>query len=207
MINLLPTEAKEEARYGRRNRKLAFASGAICLMIVALGALTLFGQYYLSQSKNQYNASGLVVIQRIKDQNLEQSQKGLEALAVNFKIASQLLGKQILFSKLFPKLAEIIPKGAYVRQLSIDEKSTYLQFEIGAPTRELANQGYINVADPKNGLFEKADLLDISCSDPSATTSTIDQATACTATVKALFRNDSPFLLLNYLKSQAEVKK
>ncbi len=203
MINLLPPEAKEDALYGRRNYKLVFIGGGILLIMFALGALTLFGQFYLSQSKAQYTKSGIVVEQRIKDQKLEDSQKNLETLAANFKTASQLLSKQILFSKLFPKLAEIIPKGAYVRQISIDDKSTYLQFEIAAPSRSVANQGYINVSDPKNGLFEKADLLDITCSDKAPT----DGSAPCKATVKALFRSDSPFLLLNYLKTQATVKQ
>lgn len=206
MINLLPPEAKEEALYGRRNRKLLFMSGGICVMILALAVLTVFGQFYLSSSKTQYAKSGQIVEKRIKEQKLEDSQKSLEALASNFKTASQLLGKQILFSKLFPKLAEIIPKGASVRQLSLDDKTTYLQFEISAPSRELANQGYINVADPKNGLFEKADLLDISCSEIAASGTTA-LTTDCKATVKALFRSDSPFLLLNYLKAQAAATK
>jgi hypothetical protein len=207
MINLLPPDSKEDALYGRRNYKLAFIAGGIVTIMLALGALTIFGQFYLSQSKAQYNKSGLVVEQRIKDQKLEESQKGLEVLAANFKIASQLLGKQILFSKLFPKLAEIIPNGAYVRQISIDDKSTYLQFEIAAPTRSLANQGYINVSDSSNGLFEKADLLDISCNDASAKNSSSDNGLPCKATVKALFKSNSQFLLLNYLNSQIPVKQ
>jgi hypothetical protein len=207
MINLLPPDAKEEALYGRRNRKLVFIAGSICIMIVALGALTLFGQYYLSRSEKQYKNSGLIVEQRIKDQKLEESQKSLEVLAANFKTASQLLGKQILFSKLFPKLAEITPVGAYVRQVSIDDNDTYLQFEISAPTRELANQGYINVSDSKNGLFEKADLLEITCTDVSENKNSDTSTLPCKATVKALFRSDSPFLLLNYLKAQLAVKK
>lgn len=207
MINLLPPDAKDDALYGRRNRKLVFTAAGICAMILALGALTLFGQFYLSRSEKQFKSSGQVVEQRIKDQKLEDSQKSLEALAANFKIASQLLGKQILFSKLFPKLAEITPTGAFVRQVSIDDNDTYLQFEISAPTRELANQGYINVSDSKNGLFEKADLLDISCADSSEKSSSGDTTLPCKATVKALFRSDSPFLLLNYLKAQAAAKK
>jgi hypothetical protein len=207
MINLLPPDAKEDALYGRRNHRLAFIAGGIVTIMFALAALTVFGQFYLSQSKSQYNKSGQVVEQRIQDQKLEDSQKGLELLAANFKIASQLLGKQILFSKLFPKLAEIIPKGAYVRQISIDDKSTYLQFEIAAPTRALANQGYINVSDSSNGLFEKADLLDISCNEASAKNSGADNGLPCKATVKALFKSNSQFLLLNYLKAQSAVKK
>ncbi len=207
MINLLPPEAKQEAHYGRRNRKLVFIAGGICTMIVALGAITLFGQFYLSRSETQTKKSSRIVEQRIKDQNLEASQKSLETLDANFKTASQLLAKQILFSKIFPKLAEIIPKDASVRQLSISDSSTYLQFEIVAPTRAIANQGYINVSDPKNGLFEKADLLDISCTDATEKTTTDSASALCKVTVKALFRSDSPFLLLNYLKTQAGVKK
>jgi hypothetical protein len=90
--------------------------------------------------------------------------------------------------------------------VSIDDKTTYLQFEIAAPNRSLANQGYINVSDSKNGLFEKADLLDISCNEATDKNASSNTTLPCKATVKALFRSDSPFLLLNYLKTQATVK-
>ena len=205
MINLLPPDAKEEALYGRRNRKLVFVAGCIGVLFIALGALTIFGQYYLSQSENQYKKSGQVVEARIADQSLAQSQKDLETLAGNFKTASQLLGKQVLFSKLFPKLGETIPSGAAVKQISIGNNDTYVEFEIRSINKAVANQSYINVSDKNNGLFEKADLLEIVCADAKATKS--EDGYSCSTRIKALYRSDSPFLLLNYLKSQEATKQ
>lgn len=208
MINLLPPEAKEEALYGRRNRRLVFVAVGIFGVMFAMAALTVFGQFYLSRSEKQYINSGQVVEQRIKDQKLEDSQKGLETLSSNFKTASQILSKQILFSRLLPKFAEIIPKGAYVKQISIDDNDTFLQFDIAAQSREVANQAYINVSDPKNGLFDKADLLEIACTEAGLKNQTqTENAPPCRATVKALFKSTSPYLLLNYLKTQEATKQ
>lgn len=206
MINLLPPDAKEETLYGRRNRKLVFVAGCIGVLIVALGSLTIFGQYYLSRSEQQYIKSGQVVEARITDQKLEQSQKDLEALAANFKTASSLLGKQVLFSKLFPKLGEIIPSGAVVKQISIGNSDTSVEFEIRSLNKTIANQSFINVSDKANGLFEKADLLEISCATTTANQSESNDGFNCSTRIKALYRSDSPFLLLNYLKTEAAKK-
>ena len=98
MINLLPPEAKEEALYGRKNRRLVFIAGGIFAVAIAMAALTVFGQFYLSRSERQYVRSGEIVEQRIKEQKLEDSQKGLETLSANFKTASQILSKSCFLS-------------------------------------------------------------------------------------------------------------
>ncbi len=210
MINLLPDTVKEEIAYGRKNRKLLQAIIALIIVIIALGAVTVFGQIYIAKAENNYQKTAEISKARIKDQNLEQTQKKLETLSSNFKTVVQILGKQVLFSGLFEKVGSTIPEGAILTGLTLTNNDTALDLTIAATTREAANQAYINVSDPKNELFDKADLIGISCIQKtgatSGTTSETSSKYPCQANVKVLFKSNSPFLFLNTVK-QTEAER
>lgn len=205
MINLLPPDAKEEIIYGRRNRKILHALAVLVLVHIAILGITVFGHVYITSAQDSYKVAAAEASKRIKDQKLEETQKQLETLSNNFKTVVQIISKQVLFSKLFEKVGSIIPNGAILTNLTLTNNDTALDLTIAATNRENANQAYVNISDPNNGLFEKADLIGISCVQRTSTTAanTASETTSkypCQATVRVLFKTNSSFLFLNSVK-------
>lgn len=110
MINLMPNDIKEQLIYGRRNRLLLRWLFAVFVVIVVVVAMTVFGQFYINRNINSLQAVAKTTKQRIEEQNLATVQKDILALSNNFKIVTQLLSKQLLFSKMFVKIGGIISK-------------------------------------------------------------------------------------------------
>ena len=54
MINLLPTELKEEIVYGRRNRILSRWVVSVFIVIAAVAAMTVFGQLYINKNVRSF---------------------------------------------------------------------------------------------------------------------------------------------------------
>ena len=104
MINLLPDNIKKEIIYGKYNRILVGWIFAIVVVIIAVGCMTVFGKVYINKNTNNIQSITELTEQRIKDQDLAATQKDVEALSSNFKTVTQLLSKQLLFSKLFVKI-------------------------------------------------------------------------------------------------------
>lgn len=205
MINLMPNDIKEQLVYGRRNRLLLRWMFAVFMVIVVVAAMTVFGQYYINRNVNSLQAVAKITKQRIEDQNLAAVQKDILTLSNNFKIVTQLLSKQLLFSKMFVKIGGIIPNGAILNSITLSTTNSALDLNVVATNREAATQAFVNISDPKNGLFEKADLISVNCTSktdaPSTSTSAASSAMAskypCTALIKVVLTNDSSFYFLN----------
>lgn len=210
MINLLPDGVKQDMVYGRRNLRLMHATLWLVVVILGLVIVVIFGQWYLTNAQKTYAKNTSAVDARIQNQNLESTQKDIQTLSGNFKTVVQILGKQVLFSKLFEKIGSTIPSGSILTGLTLTDNNSALDLTIAATSRDSANQAYINIADPKNELFEKADLIGITCVQPGDTSSgTTDTASKypCQATIKVLFKANSSFLFLNSVTGKTGATK
>ena len=198
MINLLPENLKEEVIYGRRNRLLVRWLSAVSLVIFVVGAMTIFGQYYVNRNVKSYQSVAKVTQERIASQNLSSIQKDVQILSNNFTTVTQLLGRQLMFSKLFTKIGSIIPSGAIISGITLSTTNSALDLNVISTDREAATQAFVNISDPKNGLFEKADLISVNCTTKTAsTTGTTTSKYPCTAMIKVVIKNDSTFYFLN----------
>jgi len=99
MINLLPPETKLEITYGRRNSVLVKWVSALLLVIVAVGAMSAFGIFYIHQNVKNQEKVASVAKERMASQNVEKTKNDLETLSNNVKTIVQILNKQLLFSK------------------------------------------------------------------------------------------------------------
>lgn len=194
MINLLPDVVKEEIVFGRRNLVLRRWILLVFIVVIGVGAMGVIGNMYINKNIKTMQSVAEITQARISSQNLESTQNDIKNLSNNFKTVTQLLSKQLLFSKLFVKIGGIIPNGAILSGITINDINSALDLNIASLTKDAANQSFINISDTKNGLFDKADLISINCS---ASTEKITTKYPCTANIKVVMKADSSFYFLN----------
>lgn len=191
MINLLPTDTRRDTLYARRNSRMLRWLLALSVALVVSGLIIGAGYVYLNQSTKDYQKRLEVSKQNLQAQNVEQTQKKVEEISGNIKLTTQVLGKEILFSKLLRQFGATLPANTSLDQLQIDKLQGGLTLSVLAKDINSATQVQVNLQDPKNKIFEKADIENISC-DPGGT----NKSYPCTVQIKALFLKDNPFLYI-----------
>ena len=191
MINLLPSATKENYRYARRNRMLArwIIASAFCLLG---GALLLGGGYlYLKQSVQTTEQQIATTNKQLAAQNLNAAQKQVTDISNNLKLVVQVLSKEILFSKLLKQLASATPNNVILTNLAITQAQAGVEVTAQTTNYDAATQLQVNLADPKNQIFSKADIVSINCSTSG------NANYPCTVDIRALFATNNPFLFIN----------
>lgn len=193
MINLLAPDTKSTYRYARRNRILlrwVMAIGSSLLLAVALiGG----GYVYLNQQINSTQKLIDTTNEQLRKQNLPAVQKQVTDISNNLKLAVDVLSKEILFSELLKQLAQIMPSSAVLTNLTISDAQAGVDITAQTTDYAAATQLQVNLADPKNKIFSKADIVGINCTS----TSGVSTSYPCTATIRALFSTNNPFLFIN----------
>lgn len=121
MINLLPPESKKQLAAGRANRLLLrylvlFLSLAILTMVIfAAVFLHLRGSKQFHQNTVESNAQRAV--------SMAKSQKEVAEFRTNLATAKNILGKQINYSSIALKVANSIPGGVILDQLTLDSEA------------------------------------------------------------------------------------
>jgi len=192
MINLLPPQIQKNIFYGRRNTAMVHWATALALFITGVLLITMGGQWYMRRTINTNIDKIASARESLKLQNLEQNQKRIEDISNNIKLVVQVLSKEVLFSKLLRQLGSVIPQNATLSQLQIDKVQGGLTINAKATDIQAATQLQLNLQDPANKIFEKADIENITCgtSDPKV-------KYPCAVQIRALFAKDNPFLLIN----------
>lgn len=194
MINLLPPELKQEYRYARRNRHLLFWVGGFSAAIVGLAFITAVGMFIMGNSVDNYRAHIADTQTELANQNVEGVQKQTTDISNNLKLMVTVLSKEVLFSKLLAQLGSITPPNVILTNLTISQTETAIDLTAQTGSYNAATQLQVNLADPNNKIFSKADIVTISCS---AANKVADPKYPCTVAIKALFLNDNPFLFIN----------
>ncbi len=199
MINLLPSETKSDYRYARRNHHLArwLTVASLCLFGGVL--LTTGGYLYLTQSIHATNKQISDSNQLLKLQNLDTTQKQVTTISNNLKLTVQVLSKEVLFSELLKQLASVMPSDAILTNLAITQAQGGVDITAQTANYNAATQLQVNLADPKNQIFSKADIISITCASSTSATKY-----PCTVSIRALFAANNPFLLINDAKGNAK---
>lgn len=204
MINLLPDHIKEEITYGHHNRVLLHWLISVMLIIGGIGAMTVFGELFINKNINTLQSVVKITQDRISDQNLQSTQASIQNLSNNFKTVTQLLSKQLLFSKLFVKIGSIIPSGAILSGITLSNTDAALDINIASTTQNTATQAFVNINDPANGLFDKADLVSVSCTQSNPSNSTTLGKYPCVTLIKVVMKTNSSFYFLNSITNGAK---
>lgn len=192
MINLLPNDFKQSVMYARRNTTLL--KWAVCLMIAlaGIGGLLVGGRMFIGVSVAQETALVESARESLKAQKLEETSKRLEDISGTVKLVVQVLSREVLFSKLLRQLGATLPANTVLSQLQIDKVQGGITIKAAATDIQAATQLQLNLQDPNNKIFEKADIESINCLPAQPGTKY-----PCTVQIKALFAKNNPFLFLN----------
>ena len=84
-----------------------------------------------------------------------------------------------------------IPAKASLTGISISKLSGGIDLTAAASDYNTATQVQVNLQDPANKIFDKADIINIVCSSTST-----DPQYPCTITIRAQFSKNNPFLFI-----------
>lgn len=191
MINLLPPEYKENILYARRNRTLLNWATAMILSILLLAAITAAGYVLMHNSIRSQAAHTDEIRQHLKDEKIDETKAQLEEISANTKLILQVLSREILFSKLLKQLGTSMPPGTSLQSIEIDKVQGGITLKALASDVQSATQIQVNLSDPQNKIFQKADIENINCA--TGTKSSLP----CTVQLRALFASDNPYVYIS----------
>jgi len=193
MINLLPPDVKTGYHYARRNVRLRNWVLTCLIALVGLGAITTYGLLTIHQATADYNHKVAAAEAQLKREDFTGTQKQVQDISNSFKLLVQVLSKEILFSSLIKQIGAAIPDNAVLTGLSINQTQGGINITADASDYKTATQVQVNLSDPKNKIFSKADIQSISCAGTTAT----DPLHPCAINLRALFASNNPFLFIN----------
>lgn len=194
MINLLPPAEKDAIAYARYNTQLRrwISGGLVGLVGVIL--LVMAGQMYLNQNADDYRSANKARQERLVKDKQQETLAQVKNIQTSFKLVVDVLSREVLFSKLLPQVGAIMPTGTVLENLSLNTEGEVTAFDITAKADnyQSASQIQANLEDPANKLFDKADLIDITCTSPKEPT-----PYPCSVQARVQPSKENQFLLLN----------
>ena len=169
MINLLPPELKSSYRYARRNVMLVRWVVVLAISLLGLFAISTGGLIYLRQINDSYTPQIAATQASLNRQKLSQTRAQVTGMTNSLKLATQVLSKEVLFSKLLTQLATVMPSNAILTDLTISQTQGALDISALATDYDAATQVQVNLADPNNKIFSGADLVNVTCSSAPST--------------------------------------
>jgi Tfp pilus assembly protein PilN len=199
MINLLPPDYRQSLTYARRNTALLRLAMGLGVGAIGIAIVIFTGQMYLQQSIRDHQTSIDDTKARLTAQDQTATLKRVQGISSSINLALTVLSREVLFSKLLKQIGTVMPPGTVLQDLSVDGALTGgINLEAGATSYEAASQVQVNLADPANKIFQKADILDTACDTPDPEK---PNPYPCHIKVRALFSTDNPFLFLSEEKT------
>lgn len=201
MINLLPPDIKDGYRYARRNVGLRKWVIALLIAFIGLGGLGTFGLLTIRQSSVQFEKEVAASEKILENEQYSATQKRVQDIGNSFKLVVRVLSQEVLFSQLLKQIGASIPANANLTGLTISQTQGGLDITAVATDYKTASQVQVNLSDPDNKIFSKADIVSINCESTAASSTSesaaIDAQYPCKVTVRALFASNNPFLFIN----------
>lgn len=179
--------------YARRNvvlRRWAIMFAAAFIGVALIGT---YGLVTIKQATAKHNKQIAATEKILKEEKFAETQQQIKDISGSFKLVVKVLGQEVLFSQLLKQIAAIIPANANLTSLNISQTTGGIDISAVAKDYATATQVQVNLADPENKIFSKADIVSINCKQDAATTAEYP----CTVTIRALFAPNNPFLFIN----------
>lgn len=192
MINLLPPEVKNQYHYAVLNTKLK--SWITAAVIALLGVIVIGGAglLYLKQISHSYDDQVAAAKATLQQQNIDGTRKQVNEISSDLKLSVQVLSKEVLFSKLLKQLATLTPPNTSLSSFNIAPSVSAIDIAAKTTDYNAATQLQVNLADPNNKIFSKADIISINCGNDSS-----DTRYPCSVTIRALLAQNNPYLFIN----------
>lgn len=197
MINLLPPDLKQSYRYAHRNVRLTRWLIVFVFGFIGLTLISTAGLIYMRQSEQSYLKQIASAQASLQQQKLSDTQKQVQDISNSLRLSVQVLSKEVLFSKLLRQIGTITPSNAVLTNLNIIQVQGGIDIKALTTDYNAATQLQVNLADPANKLFTSADIISITCSSSSSSTSLLDSRYPCTVEIRALFAKNNPYLFIN----------
>lgn len=197
MINLLPPDVKQQYRYAQHNLHLVRWVVLFTVALLGLAVISAGGIMHLQKTAATYDRQIASGQQSLQEQNQASTQAQVTEMSNNLKLVVNVLSREILFSKLLTRLGTAMPKDAVLTNLSIVQTTGGIDITARTTDYQSATQVQVNLADPANKIFSKADIQNISCEKPSGSPGSLESKYPCTVTLRALFADNNPFLFIN----------
>lgn len=191
MINLLPPDTKKTILYARRNTMLLRACLAMVGVIGGVLVLLGFGHFYLASTTARYEKDIVALQATLQEQNIDQTKQQIQDLSGSVNLALKVLSQEILFSKLLRQAGTVMPAGSSLSTIEISDVEGGIDITAGVNSYQVGTQVQVNLADPNNKLFKKVDLVSVTCNAQGS------GSYPCSARLRALFGDNSPYLFIN----------
>lgn len=191
MINLLPPEEKANILYARKNTRLRKWVIALLFVLAGMVIFLVAGSLYIGKTTERYTAQVNTARDSLKAQKLEETEKRLQDLSGNLKLIIQVLSREVLFSKLLRQVGAVMPPGSVLSSIELSKVEGGIDLSAEAKDYDTASRIQVNLQDPSNKLFDKVDIVQITCAQ------TTDSAYPCKVTLRALFSKNNPYLFIN----------
>lgn len=195
MINLLPSQDKSELVYAVRNTRLLQLGSMIAIGLFGCILLIGAGFFYLQQETISYEKSAANTKLALEDNQEKQTITRVQGISDSLNLVVDVLSQEVLFSRLLREVAETLPAGTVLQDLSLSsELSGAIDLQVGAANYDAASQVQVNIENAGDTtVFEKADLIGISCkTDPQK-----PSQYPCQVSLRAIFSKDASFRLLD----------
>ena len=193
MINLMPPELKNSYGYARKNVALRRWVVAFVIAFVGLWGIATYGLLDFQQATSHHKETVAKSEKALESANYKQTQDEIEDISGSFQLAVKVLEQEVLFSQLLKQIASTIPAKSSLTGLNISQTSGAIDISAIATDYNTATQVQVNLADPENKIFSKADIVSISCGKEASA----DTKYPCGVNVRALFSPNNPFLFIN----------
>ncbi len=199
MINLIPNNLKEDIIFARRNTFLLRASVGIIGVIIGGLLIIGAGNLYLANETKSFNKAAEQTAVALEAQDLTATKTRIKELSNGLKLILQVLSKEILFSKLLKQAGAVMPEGSVLSTIEISEVEGGIDINAFAKDYQTATQVQLNLADPQNKLFEKVDIVQVTCYKHAQEGSPYP----CSVGLRALFADNNPYLFINNKTKEA----
>lgn len=186
-------------RYGRKNSLLRRWIVAFAFALIGAWIIIASGQLYLMKTTKETSSKLEAAKKTLSDQKMDETQAKLAEISNDTKLILQVLSREVLFSKLLNQLGTIVPSNTVLTSFTVDKLQGGLTLTVLSKDMASATQLQLNLQDPTNKIFEKADIENINCVKVDASTSDAEQANLdypCTAQIRTLFTKDNPYLYI-----------
>lgn len=191
MINLLPPDTKQSIHYAKQNTVLLRWVIGIVVAIIGVFCIEFFGQMYITNATNRLQDDIAQTEEGLARQDLQETQQRVQEMSDSLNLVVQVLSRQVLFSDLIRQVGSAIPEGAVLTGLTINETEGGIDLVAATTDQSTATQVQVNLEDPANEIFSSSDIINIRCES-----SEDDPTYPCRITIRALFGENSQFLLI-----------
>ena len=190
MINMLPGDYVDVIRHSKNNDRLLRWLLAILAAIAGMLIILASGWLYLDHQTNLLTTDVAEGRKKLDEQNLAGVRKDADQISKDIKTINQVLGREIRFSDLIQEIGKAMPPGTILGGLTLTKADGSVDLTASAKDYTSGAQIALNLSDPKNNLFSRADIVSLNCTSS-------DTSYKCGVSLKALFSKNSQNRFLN----------